>query len=131
METLHLVFIISIYLVLSANARYLLGIVITRWTGPQFPWATFTINVTGSFAIGLFSISLACWLPNPHARLLVVVGFLGGYTTFSSYSIRIEDALGAGSAPALFDLHDGERGSWLCGGGPGHVLGAGTYGMRP
>ena len=66
---------------LAGDARESLG-------GPQFPWATFAINVSGSFAIGLFSVLLARWLPHPHARLLVVVGFLGGYTTFSSFSFE-------------------------------------------
>jgi fluoride exporter len=87
-ETWYRVMVMSVGGVLGVNARYWLGIVITRWTGPPFPWATFTINVTGSFAIGLLSIFLDRWLPNPHARLLVVVGFLGGYTTFSSYSFE-------------------------------------------
>ena len=55
---------------------------------PQFPWATFTINVSGSFAIGFLTMALARWLPHPHFRLLVVVGFLGGYTTFSTFSFE-------------------------------------------
>lgn len=70
---------------LGVNARYWLGDWISRWASSQFPWATFTINLTGSFAIGLFAIVLSRWLPHPHLRLLVIVGFLGGYTTFSSY----------------------------------------------
>jgi fluoride exporter len=85
--------------VLGVNARYWLGVVVNRWTGPRFPWATFTINVSGSFAIGLLSVVLARWLPLfPNARLLVVVGFLGGYTTFSSFTFE---------ALALW-----ERGEW-------------------
>lgn len=48
-----------------------------RWAGPKFPWATFTINVTGSFAIGFLTIVLARWLPHPNARLLIT-GLLGG-----------------------------------------------------
>jgi CrcB protein len=71
---------------LGVNARYWLGDWVTRWSGAQFPWATFTINMTGSFAIGLGAVLLARWLPHPHLRLLVIVGFLGGYTTFSSYA---------------------------------------------
>jgi CrcB protein len=71
---------------LGVNARYWLGVAITRWSGPQFPWATLTINVSGSFAIGLLTVLLTRWLPQPTMRLLVVVGFLGGYTTFSSFS---------------------------------------------
>src|SRR5215472_8315042 len=71
---------------LGVNARYWLGVAISRRVGPQFPWATLTINVSGSFAIGLLTVLLARWLPHPQMRLLVVVGFLGGYTTFSSYT---------------------------------------------
>jgi CrcB protein len=74
--------------VLGVNARYWLGVVINRWSGAQFPWATFAINISGSFAIGLLSVLLARWVPHPLARLLVVVGFLGGYTTFSSFSFE-------------------------------------------
>ena len=88
MEKWYQVAALSVGGVLGVNARYWLGVVINRWTGAQFPWATFAINVSGSFAIGLLSVLLARWLPHPHARLLVVVGFLGGYTTFSSFSFE-------------------------------------------
>jgi fluoride exporter len=88
-ESWYQVVVLSVGGVLGVNARYWLGVAISRWTGTQFPWATFTINVTGSFAIGLFTVFLARWLPqHPHARLLLVVGFLGGYTTFSSFSFE-------------------------------------------
>jgi CrcB protein len=88
-ETWYQVVVLSVGGVLGVNARYWLGVAISRSTGTQFPWATLTINVTGSFAIGLFTVFLSRWLPqHPHARLLVVVGFLGGYTTFSSFSFE-------------------------------------------
>jgi CrcB protein len=88
MEMWYQIAALSVGGVLGVNARYWLGVLISRWLGSQFPWATFTINVSGSFAIGLFSVFLARWLPHSHARLVVVVGFLGGYTTFSSYSFE-------------------------------------------
>ncbi len=71
---------------LGVNARYWLGDWMSRWSRPLFPWATFTINFAGSFAIGFLAVVLARWLPHPHVRMLVIVGFLGGYTTFSSYA---------------------------------------------
>jgi CrcB protein len=74
--------------VLGVNARYWLGLVITRRTGPQFPWATFVINVTGSFLIGFLTMILARWLPHPNIRLMVITGFLGGYTTFSTFAFE-------------------------------------------
>jgi CrcB protein len=83
----------------GVNARYWLGVWMSHWTSPRFPWATFTINVTGSFAIGLITVLLARWLPHPNIRVLLVVGFLGGYTTFSSYSYET--------------LTLAERGEWL------------------
>jgi CrcB protein len=71
----------------GANARYLLGSWIAARLGPTFPWSTLVINVTGSFLIGLLLTFLALRVDLPSAwRLLLVVGFLGGYTTFSSYS---------------------------------------------
>ncbi|MBV8555870.1 MAG: CrcB family protein, partial [Planctomycetaceae bacterium] len=44
--------------------------------------------VSGSFAIGFLTMALARWLPHPNMRLLVVVGFLGGYTTFSTFAFE-------------------------------------------
>jgi CrcB protein len=73
---------------LGVNARYWLGAWMGRWTSHQFPWTTFSINVSGSFAIGFLTMVLARWQPHSGARLLVVVGFLGGYTTFSTFSLE-------------------------------------------
>ena len=86
MERFIQVLVLSVGGVLGVNARYWLGVAVSRWMGSQFPWATFLINVSGSFAIGLLSVLIASWVPHPHMRLLVVVGFLGGYTTFSSFA---------------------------------------------
>jgi fluoride exporter len=72
--------------VLGVNARYWLGVWVNRWASQSFPWATFVINVTGSFAIGLLTTFLVRWLPHPNARLLIITGFLGGYTTYSSFA---------------------------------------------
>ena len=74
--------------VLGVNARFWLGVVINEWTGPQFPWATFVINVSGSFLIGFLTMALAHWLPHPAMRLMVITGFLGGYTTFSTFAFE-------------------------------------------
>jgi fluoride exporter len=73
---------------LGVNARYWLGVWMSYRVSPQFPWATFTINVSGCFAIGFLTVLLSRWLPHPEIRLMVIVGFLGGYTTFSSYAFE-------------------------------------------
>lgn len=66
--------------------RYVFGAAImTRW-GTRFPLGTLVINVSGSFLIGALMTLLTERLqPHPNWRLLLVVGFLGGYTTFSSF----------------------------------------------
>ena len=59
--------------------------VISRVSG-RFPWGTVIINITGSFLMGLLMTVLTEGLDlHPNWRLLLVVGFLGGYTTFSSF----------------------------------------------
>lgn len=72
---------------LGANARYLLGGVIAERWGAIFPWATFVINITGCFILGVFGAFAAerPWV-NPNWRLLFAVGFVGAYTTFSTFS---------------------------------------------
>lgn len=82
------VMLLSIGGAFGVNARYWLAIWVDRRVGPRFPWATFSINVSGSFAIGLLSALLARLVPHPYARIFVIVGFLGGYTTFSSFSLE-------------------------------------------
>ena len=89
---------ISIGAVLGANLRYLLGGWITDRFGPDFPIGTMVINVTGSFMIGLFltiigeRIVVSDWW-----RPLVAIGFLGGYTTFSTFSYETLALAQAGS----------------------------------
>lgn len=66
--------------------RFLISTVIMTRTGSRFPLGTVFINITGSFLIGLLMTMLTERLsPNPNLRLLLVTGFLGGYTTFSSF----------------------------------------------
>ncbi len=71
---------------LGANARYWVGGWAAERFGTVFPYGTFIINVTGSFAIGLLAAFFAERGYSPSVRLFLMVGVLGGYTTFSSYS---------------------------------------------
>ena len=72
---------------LGANARYILGGIVSERWGTIFPLGTFVINVTGCFILGFF-MAFAQERPwvNPNARLMFAVGFVGAYTTFSTYS---------------------------------------------
>jgi CrcB protein len=66
--------------------RYVIGSAIMSRMGGRFPYGTILINVTGSFLIGFLMTLLTERLnPHPYWRLVLVVGFLGGYTTFSSF----------------------------------------------
>ena len=70
-------------------ARSWLGSYITYRVGARFPYGTFVINVTGSFLIGLVVTLLAertHWSPN--LLYLIPVGFIGGYTTFSTFELE-------------------------------------------
>jgi CrcB protein len=71
---------------LGGLARYLAGTWIMEKYAGRFPLGTFVINITGSFLIGvLMTLLTERWQPHPNWRLFLVVGVLGGYTTFSSF----------------------------------------------
>ena len=76
---------------LGAVLRYQTGGAVARWLGPSaaaaFPWATLAVNVTGSFAMGLLAGCLARHDGAEGWRLLLGVGLLGGFTTFSAFSL--------------------------------------------
>jgi CrcB protein len=73
--------------ILGANARYVLGTWIAQRYGTSFPYGTLVINVSGSFVIGLFLTLIAeRFVLHPNWRLFFAVGFLGAYTTFSTFS---------------------------------------------
>ena len=69
-------------------ARYVAGTAIMNRFGARFPLGTLIVNVTGCFLIGAIMTALTqrSAAPHPNWRLLLVVGFLGGYTTFSSFA---------------------------------------------
>ena len=70
----------------GAVARYLLGTWIAARVGTTFPYGTFVINVTGCFILGLLMGAFEQNALTPALRLPIAVGFVGAYTTFSTYS---------------------------------------------
>ncbi len=96
----------------GALARYLLdGAISRRFT--SFPWGTFAVNVTGALLLGfLFTVMVERIEVAPWLRSTVMIGFLGGYTTFSTLSLEtyrlLEDsAWGLAAANALGSLAAG------------------------
>ena len=80
---------ISVAAIVGANLRYLLSRIAARQFGPVFPYGTLFINVVGSFIVGFFIIwTTERVLIDPRWRLLVVIGFCGSFTTFSSYAFE-------------------------------------------
>jgi CrcB protein len=80
---------ISLAAIVGANLRYLLSRIAARQFGPVFPYGTLLINVVGSFIVGFFIIwTTERVLIDPRWRLVVVIGFCGSFTTFSSYAFE-------------------------------------------
>lgn len=77
---------------IGAGLRHLTGVVFLRWFGAGFPWGTLFVNVAGSLVMGLF----IGWLVRKNAegsaealRVFFATGVLGGFTTFSAYSLDV------------------------------------------
>ena len=80
---------ISAAAIAGANLRYLVSRFAARELGPIFPYGTLAINIVGSLIVGLFIIwTTERVLVDPRWRLLLVVGFCGSFTTFSSYAFE-------------------------------------------
>ena len=82
-------FAVSVAAIVGANLRYFLSRLTAKELGPVFPYGTLFINIVGSFIVGWFVIwTTERVLIDPRWRLLVVVGFCGSFTTFSSYAFE-------------------------------------------
>lgn len=97
----------------GALARYGLDGLITRRAPSAFPWGTLAVNLSGCFLLGfVFTLTTEQLTTAPWLRSAVTIGFLGAYTTFSTWSFEtyrlVEDgALGLAAANALGSLAAG------------------------
>jgi len=76
---------------LGTLARFVLSGFVAHQVGETFPWGTLIVNVSGSFVIGFFATVFGPegrFLAGPTARHFVMTGILGGFTTFSSFSLQ-------------------------------------------
>ena len=73
---------------LGAVGRYLVAGLAGAWLGAAFPLGTLAANVAGSFLMGvLIEATALAWSPSPALRAMLAVGLLGGFTTFSAFSL--------------------------------------------
>ena len=104
---------------IGAVARYGLGGYISARTSPSFPVGTFTINLSGSFLIGLVTAVLSTATPlSADLQALLVTGTLGGYTTFSTYEYEsLQLAITGSRKPLALNLIGsvvlGLLGAWI------------------
>ncbi len=77
---------------LGGVGRYWCTGLVSEHLGAAFPWGTLLVNVAGSFIIGMVAPLSGPlgppWAPGPEARAFIMVGFCGGYTTFSAFSLQ-------------------------------------------
>ncbi len=75
---------------IGSAARYILSVIIQRLFGTGFPWWTLSVNVIGSFFMGVIVSSIALrWSVGQTVQAFLTVGILGGFTTFSAFSLDV------------------------------------------
>jgi len=113
------IFIIALGGGCGAVARYLVSIWAADRFGAAFPYGTLIANIVGCFVIGAFmTLATERFIVSPYWRLLVTVGFIGGLTTFSSFSYEtfklLEDArMSLAAYNILLNLGAGFLATWL------------------
>lgn len=91
-------FAITLGAIPGALSRYYLTLWFGRWLGSGFPFGTFFINISGALVMGFFmTLILERNISSPDLRLLLAVGFLGSYTTFSTYALDTANLLKVGN----------------------------------
>jgi CrcB protein len=106
-------FVVAVGGALGAASRYLTSTWVQNLTGQFFPWGTLTVNVAGSLVLGFALIWLQASVASAEARQFIAIGFLGSFTTFSTFSYE-----------TVAMLRDGEW--WRAG---GYVAGSVVLGL--
>ena len=88
---------------IGAVGRFVVMSAVGHFTHAAFPWGTLTVNVLGALILGaVIEVSALAWSPSPEIRAMVVVGMLGAFTTFSTFSMDLYYLLDRGQLlPAL------------------------------
>ncbi len=84
---------------IGANARFIVGTWIGQKWGTAFPYGTFIINISGCFILGLFQTLTMQFAWNDYWRLLIAIGFVGAYTTFSTFEYESLQLVVQGTSP--------------------------------
>lgn len=85
---MHYFFLASLGGAIGAGARHLVNVAAALWLPAGFPWATFLVNVMGSFLMGIVAAAFVPYLHESAAwRTFLATGILGGFTTFSAFSL--------------------------------------------
>lgn len=86
---------------LGSGARHLVNVGLARAFGPAYPWGTLTVNIVGSLLMGFLAEMILRRLDGSHeARAFLLTGILGGFTTFSAFTLDIATMLGRDAAAA-------------------------------
>lgn len=102
-QNLQAILAISLGAVPGALSRYYLTVLFAQWFGIAFPYGTFVINLSGSLLMGFFTtLALERVITSPDLQLLITTGFLGSYTTFSTYTLDTSALLRSGSRAKAF-----------------------------
>ena len=99
---------------LGTPARYAIGRII-HVAPDSFPWSTFTVNVTGSLVLGvLLTLIIERWPPSRYLRPFAAIGFLGAYTTFSTYMVETDLLVRDGQAAGRAGLRGCQPARGIC-----------------
>lgn len=109
----------------GAVARFLVSVLCVSQFGDRFPWGTLFVNVTGSFMIGFYAALTGPdgrLLVSARQRLFVMVGFCGGYTTFSAFSLETLRLVQSGNAQTALVYLFVSAITWITSAWIGHAL---------